>query len=78
MGAVDITRSTETYRGESYRLERRDILSFNSPRGYRRVWCWEVTSGPGAGAYGGKCATKAEARKVVRDVVRAWEAEASR
>lgn len=70
---VSSGKATETYRGETYELERREIPSFiDKPV---KVWCWEVTTGPAAGHYGGKCGTKAEARKWARNEIRAWEDE---
>ena len=56
-------------------MERREITSFNEARGYRVVWCWEILSGPAKGQYGGKCGTKAEARKTARMVHNAFVAE---
>lgn len=65
---VQTKAGEETYKGETYVLERRDIASFLGPD--RRVWVWEVTSGPAKGQYGGKCGTKAEARKWARHAIR--------
>lgn len=65
---VQTKANTETYMGETYRLEHRTIASFIGPD--RKVWCWEVLSGPAKGWDGGKCATKAEARKWARHAVR--------
>ncbi len=65
----------ETYMGETYRLERREITSFLGPN--RKVWCWEVKSGPAGGHYGGKCGTKAEARGSARTEIEAWAEEAA-
>lgn len=64
--------NTEEYRGERYRLERREIATMTNRRGYRVVWCWEVLSGPAEGIYGGKCSDRREARKWARDAIREW------
>jgi len=61
----------ETHRGETFTLERRIIGHFDG-RPPTRVWCWQVTSGPATGIYGGKCATKAEARTWARQAIEAW------
>lgn len=53
----------EEYMGETFKVERREIASFASRRGYRVVWCWEVLSGPAQGMFGGKCADRREATK---------------
>lgn len=71
----DVT--TETYMGETYRLERRDIWSLIEGRD-RKVWCWEVLSGPAEGNYGGKCGTKSEARKWAKNEIKAWAEETVR
>lgn len=60
---------TETYMGETYRLERREFWAGGRDV---KVWCWEVLTGPATGHYGGKCGTKAEARKWARNEVKAW------
>jgi len=75
-GLVKTEANTETYLGEQYRLERRDIWSPSRGR-YMRVWCWEVLSGPGKGAYGGKQNLKADARKWARQSIKAWADEAA-
>lgn len=62
----------EEYRGDTYRLERREIATMTNRRGYRVVWCWEVLSGAAQGIYGGKCSDKREARKWARDAIREW------
>ncbi len=68
-GGLLRTRScVESYKGETYRLERREIVSFNGPD--RHVWCWEVLSGSAKGQYGGKCDYKEEARKWARYAIR--------
>lgn len=69
LSALAQTRAnTETYLGETFRLEHRTILSFLGPD--KKVWCWEVLSGPSQGDYGGKCGTKAEARKWAKHSIR--------
>ena len=70
------TANNEEYRGEKYQLQRREIATLTNRRGYRVVWCWEVKSGPAEGIYGGKCATKAEARKWARNAIRTAQEEA--
>lgn len=69
------TSNQEEYRGDSYQLQRREIATLANRRGFRVVWCWEVTSGPANGNYGGKCSTKAEARKWARHAIRTWQEE---
>lgn len=64
------TRAAEEYRGQTYYLEKRQIMTFANDRGYTTVWCWMVTSGPNEGIFGGKCATKAEARRWARHTIR--------
>lgn len=72
------TANQEEYRGESYQLQRREIATLANRRGYRVVWCWEVTSGPAKGHYGGKCDRKTEARKWARNAIRTAQEEETR
>jgi hypothetical protein len=67
----------ETYKGETYRLIRREIQTFSTARGYRVVWIYVVLSGPAEGMDGGKHSTKAEARKWARHTIRYWAEEAA-
>lgn len=69
-GYTDVA-GVETYKGQTYRLIRRDIWSPCSRGGIRRVWIWVVLSGPAAGIDGGKCGLKAEARKWARKMIKA-------
>lgn len=73
---VKTDANVEEYRGETYKLEHREIFSFVGPA--RKVWCWEVLSGPSQGDYGGKCGTKAEARKWARHSIRVVGPEIAR
>ena len=73
-GLVQTSANVETFKGETFQLEKRVITSFVGPD--RKVWCWEVLSGPAKGNYGGKCATKAEARKWAKNEIAAWAEEA--
>ena len=78
MTAYTIVESAESYKGEQYRLDRRELWTMSNARGYNVVWTWEVLTGPGVGQYGGKCGTKAEARKAARQTIAGWAEEAAR
>lgn len=67
---------TETYKGETYRLEQRVIHSTYSDK-LTKVWCWEVTSGPRAGMFGGKQHYKADARRWAQHEITLGAAEAA-
>lgn len=69
-------RSTERIAGEEVRLERREWFAPVSGKG--RAYVWEILSGPGKGDFGGKCSTKAEARKDAGKMVRAYRREAEK
>jgi hypothetical protein len=75
MNAIITSPGATTYKGETYRLERREIWSPSSRTGTRVVWCWEIKSGPGRGDYGGKCGSKREAETTVKRAIRAYAAE---
>ena len=71
--------SQNTYKGVTFKLERREIWTparaMQGGKGITRVWCWEITSGPGRGDYGGNCSTKVEVMKTVKRVINRYAAE---
>lgn len=74
-GYTDVS-GVETYRGEQYRLIRRDIWTPTRDKGITRVWIWVILTGPGTGMDGGKCRLKAEARAAARSLIRGLAEEA--
>ena len=73
---ADTRSAVETYKGESYKLTKREIATFS--RGITKVWIYEILTGPGKGVDGGKNSTKAEARRWARHNINAWAEEAMR